>query len=211
MSKAGVCPHWVATLGFPGSPVSFVRLWPDRIPIPCFPAPHGCVTLGAMKHFFTCVVLASAALSASAQTLWRDAPMQASPTDIRALMPDARETLPGQRARDPSALLEIPSTPIANEDFAATFHFESERLQRIRLHTQPATRERTQALLQALQASLRARYGLPISTKTRPGAALGSVDLKWSFRRMTVQLQMMDGKTVELIYDANIPSPSVAL
>lgn len=150
-------------------------------------------------------------LGASAQTMWRDAPMQASPAEIRALMPDARETSPSQRSVDPSGLLEIPKTPIAGEDFSATFHFEAERLQRIRLRSQPATRERTQALLQALQTSLRARYGLPISTKTRPGAALGSVDLKWSFRRMTVQLQMMDGKTVEVIYEANIPTPPVAL
>ncbi|QCB46298.1 hypothetical protein [Hydrogenophaga sp. PAMC20947] len=164
-----------------------------------------------MKHFLTCLVLTCMALTASAQTLWRDAPMQASPAEIRALMPDARETSPTQRSVDPSALLEIPSTSIADETFAVTFHFESERLQRIRLQAQPATRERIQALLKTLQASLRARYGLPISTKTRPGAALGAVDLKWSFRRMTVQLQMVDGKTVELIYAANIPSRPVNL
>lgn len=159
-----------------------------------------------MKHFFTCLVLAGMALNASAQTMWRDAPMQASPAEIRALMPEARETSPGRRAVDPGALLEIPSTPIADEAFTATFHFEAERLQRIHLRAQPATRERTQALLKTLQASLRARYGLPISTKTRRGAPMDTVDLLWSFRRMTVQLQMSDGITVELIYSANIPS-----
>jgi hypothetical protein len=168
--------------------------------------PGACVTLEAMKRFLICLVLAGLAWSACAQTMWRDAPMQASPAEIRALMPDARETSPGQRAVDPGALLEIPGTPIADEDFTATFHFESERLQRIHLRAQPASRERAQALLQTLQSSLRARYGLPISTKTRQGAALGSVDLMWSFRRMTVQLQMLDGKTVELIYKANLPS-----
>jgi hypothetical protein len=162
-----------------------------------------------MKHFFTCLVLACTAMGASAQTLWRDAPMQASPAEIRALMPDARETSPVQRSVDPSALLEIPSASIADETFAATFHFESERLQRIHLQAQPPSRERTQALLKTLQDSLRARYGLPISTKARSGAALGAVDLKWSFRRMTVQLQMVDGKTVELVYAANIPSRPV--
>jgi hypothetical protein len=35
---------------------------------------------------------------------------------------------------------------------------------------------------------------------------LGTVDLLWAYRRMTVQLLMADGKTVELIYSANIPS-----
>lgn len=164
-----------------------------------------------MKHLLTCLALASFALSASAQTLWHDAPMQASPAEIRALIPEARETSPNQRSTDPSVLLEISNTPIANEAFAATFHFETNRLQRIRLIAQPVTRERTQALLQALQTSLRARYGLPISTKARPGAALGTVDMKWSFRRMTVQLQMIDDKTVTLIYATNIPSPPVAL
>jgi hypothetical protein len=164
-----------------------------------------------MKHFLTCLVLAGTAWSASAQTMWRDAPMHASPAEIRALMPDARETSPAQRSVDSGALLEIPSTPIADETFTATFHFESERLQRIHLRAQPITRERNQALLQTLQASLRARYGLPVSPKTRQIAGIGAVDLQWAFRRMTVQLQMRDGKTVELIYSANIPSPPAGL
>ena len=170
-----------------------------------------CVTLGAMKHFLTCLVLASTTLGVSAQTLWRDAPMHASPAEIRALMPEARETSPAQRSADPSVLLDIPKTSIADEDFIATFHFESERLQRIRLRAEPATPERMRALLQTLQASLRTRYGLPISTTRRPGAALGTIDLQWSFRRMTVLLQMTDGKTVDVIYEANIPSRPVGL
>ena len=158
-----------------------------------------------MKHLLTCLLLCATALGASAQTLWRDAPMNASPAEIRRLMPEARDTTPTQRALDRSALLEIPRTEIAGEDFVATFHFESERLQRIHLQAKPATRERTQALLQALQAPLRARYGLPISTKARQDAVPGAVDLKWAFRRMTVQLQMVDGRTVDLIYSTNIP------
>lgn len=175
------------------------------------PEAGACVTLGTMKHFLTCLALASFALSASAQTMWRDAPMQASPAEIRALMPDARETSASQRSVDPSALLEIPKASIADEDFAATFHFESERLQRIHLQARPATPERTQALLQTLQASLRASYGLPISTKARQDAVRGAVDLKWAFRRMTVQLQMLDGRTVELIYSTNLPNRPVDL
>lgn len=159
-----------------------------------------------MKQLLASLVLASMAWGASAQTLWRDAPMLASPADIRALMPQARETTPAQRAVDPSALLNIPATPIADETFSATYHFESERLQRIHLRAQPATRERTQTLLKTLQASLRASYGLPVSAASRPVPALGTVDLLWAFRRMTVQLLMVDGKTVELIYSANIPS-----
>lgn len=132
--------------------------------------------------------------------------MLASPADIRDLMPQARETTPAQRAVDPSALLNIPATPIADETFSATYHFDSERLQRIHLRAQPATRERTQALLKTLQASLRASYGLPVSAASRPVPALGTMDLLWAFRRMTLQLLVVDGKTVELIYSANIPS-----
>lgn len=164
-----------------------------------------------MKKFIAVLVLVSMAWGASAQNLWRDAPMLASPAQIRALMPEARETSAAQRAADPSALLEIPATPIADETFAATYHFESGRLQRIHLRAQPATPERTQALLKTLQASLRTSYGLPVSAPSRPVAALGTVDLLWSFRRMNVQLLMVDGKTVELIYSANIPTQKLGL
>ena len=164
-----------------------------------------------MKHFLTCMVLAGLTCSASAQTLWRDAPMQASPAEIRALMPEARDTSPARRAAEPGALLEIVDTPIADESFTATYLFESDRLQRIHLQAQPPTPQRVQALLRTLQDSLRARYGLPISTKTRPGGALGAVDLKWSFRRMNVLLQMSDGKTVNLVYEANIPNRPAGL
>lgn len=164
-----------------------------------------------MKNFLTCLVLCGLALGASAQTLWRGAPMNASPAEIRTLMPEARETTPAQRALDRSVLLEIPRTEIAGEDFAVTFHFESERLQRIHLQARPPTRERRQALLQAMQASLRASYGLPISTKARRDAVPGAVDLKWAFRRMTVQLQMVDGLAVDLIYSTDIPSRPAGL
>ncbi|MBD3893486.1 hypothetical protein [Hydrogenophaga sp.] len=159
-----------------------------------------------MKKLLSCLLLVSMALSVSAQTLWRDAPMQASPAEIRALMPQARETSAAQRSVDPSALLEIPSTPIADETFSVTYHFESERLQRIHLRAQPATPERTQALLKTLRASLRASFGLPVSAPSRSVATLDTVDLLWSFRRMTVQLLMVDGKTVELIYRTNLPT-----
>lgn len=164
-----------------------------------------------MKQILASLVLASMAFNLAAQTLWRDAPMLASPAEIRALMPQARDTSPARRAAEPSALLEIPSTPIADESFAATYHFEADRLQRIHLRAQPATPERTQALVKNLQASLRASYGLPVSLPSRPVATLGTVDLLWSFRRMNVQLLMADGKTVELIYSANIPSRPAGL
>ena len=98
-----------------------------------------------MKNLLTCLVLSGIALGASAQTLWRDAPMNANPAEIRALMPEAQETTPAQRALDRSALLEIPRTEIAGEDFVATYHFESNRLQRIHLQAKPATRRKAVA------------------------------------------------------------------
>ncbi|MFT7401948.1 MAG: hypothetical protein ACI83N_001542 [Hydrogenophaga sp.] len=169
------------------------------------PEPGACVTLVAMKHFLTCLALTCVALHASAQTLWRDAPMNASPAEIRALMPEVQDTSSTQRALDRSALLQIPSAEIAGEDFVVTYHFESNRLQRIHLQAKPPTPERMQALLQALQLPLRTRYGLPISTKSRQDMVPGSVDLKWGFRRMTVLLQMVDGRTVDLTYSTNLP------
>jgi hypothetical protein len=164
-----------------------------------------------MKQILASLLLVCLTWGASAQTLWRDAPMLASPDDIRALMPEARDTPPARRAADPSALLEIQSTTIADESFVVTYHFESDRLQRIHLRAQPATPERVQTLLRSLQASLRRTYGLPVSTPSRPVAALGTVDTLWSFRRMTVQLLSLDGKSVELVYSANIPSRSPGL
>jgi hypothetical protein len=164
-----------------------------------------------MKHFLTCLALTFVALNASAQTLWRNAPMNASPAEIRALMPEVQDTSPTQRALDRTALLQIPSTPIAGENFAVTYHFEADRLQRIQLQAKVPTRERTRALLQAMQVSLRTSYGLPISTKARQDAIPDAVDLKWAFRRKTVQLQMVDGTTVDLIYSTNIPSRPAAL
>lgn len=164
-----------------------------------------------MKQVLAFLLSGSVAINLSAQPLWRDAPMLASPAEIRALMPQARETSAARRATDPSALLEIPSTPIADESFSATYHFESERLQRIHLRAQPPTPERTQVLLKALQTSLRASYGLPVSPSSRPVTRLGTVDLLWSFRRLNVQLLMADGKTVELIYSANLPSRPAGL
>ena len=164
-----------------------------------------------MRTFFAFVVLVGMSWGVSAQNLWRDVPMNASPADVRALLPEARDTSSSQRAADGSALLEIPSAPIADETFVATFHFESERLQRIHLRARPASPDRTQALLKTLQTSLRARYGLPQSTKSRGIAPPGTVDLVWSFRRLTVQLRMLGGNEVELIYGANIPSRPAGL
>lgn len=164
-----------------------------------------------MKQLLICLALAGAAFSASAQTLWRGVPMNATPAEVRALIAEARETPAERRNQDRGALLEIASYPIAGENFAVTFHFEAERLQRIHLVSRPASRERTKALAQDLTASLRARYGLPISTKARQDALPGAIDLKWAFRRMTVQLQVPDGMTVDLLYSADVPSRPAGL
>jgi hypothetical protein len=164
-----------------------------------------------MKKILASILLVSMSLTASALTLWSGAPVLASPAEIRALMPQVRETSAAQRAADPSALLEIPSTLIAGEPFTATYHFESNQLQRIQLRAQPGTPERIQALLKSLQASLRASYGLPVSPRSRPSVPRGSVDHLWSSRRMSVQLLMVDGQTVNLIYRASLPSRPLGL
>ena len=159
-----------------------------------------------MKQLLICLALCGAIFSTSAQTLWRGAPMNASPAEIQTLIAEAQATTPERRSREAGALLEIPSYPIAGESFAVTFLFEAERLQRIHLVARPGSRERTRALAQELSTSLRARYGLPISTKARQDALPGAIDLRWAFRRMTVQLQVPDGETVDLLYSTAIPS-----
>lgn len=164
-----------------------------------------------MKQLVISIALCSLAFGAVAQTMWRDAPMLASPAQISALMPQAQPTSQQQRAADPSALLEIPSTSIAGEAFSATYHFEADQLQRIYLAATPPTRERTQALLKTLQASLRKNYGLPVSTKIRPAAALGAVDMLWDYRRMTVQLLTLQGNGVALIYSVSQPRQAEGL
>ena len=164
-----------------------------------------------MKQLVISFALCGLALGAAAQTMWRDAPLLASQAQINALMPQARPTSPQQRAATPSALLEIPSTSIAGEDFSATYHFESDQLQRIELAATPPSRKRRQALLQTLQASLQKNYGLPISTKIRPAAALGAVDLMWDYRRMTVQLLTLQGNEVALIYSVSQPRQAQGL
>lgn len=164
-----------------------------------------------MKQLVIVLALCGWALGAAAQTMWRDAPMLASQAQIRALMPEAQVTSQQQRAVDPSALLEIPSTAIAGENFSATYHFEADQLQRINLAATPPTRERTQALLKTLQASLRKNYGLPVSTKIRPAAALGAVDMLWNYRRMTIQLLTLQGNEVALIYSVSQPRQAEGL
>lgn len=164
-----------------------------------------------MKQLLIGVALACAALTTSAQTLWRGAPMNASPAEVQALIAEAQATSSERRSQDRTALLEIPSYPIAGEDFAVTFHFEAERLQRIHLVSRPGSRERARELAQTLSASLRTRYGLPISTKARQDALPGAIDLRWAFRRMTVQLQVPDGETVDLLYSTAIPSRPAGL
>lgn len=164
-----------------------------------------------MTQFFIGLALAIGALTASAQTLWRGAPMNASPAEVQALIAEAQATPAERRTKDGTALLEIPSYPIADERFAVTFHFEAERLQRIHLVSRPGSRERARVLAQALSSSLRSRYGLPISTKARQDALPGAIDLKWAFRRMTVQLQVPDGQTVDLLYSTAIPSRPAGL
>ena len=164
-----------------------------------------------MKQLVISIALCSLAFGAVAQTMWRDAPMLASPAQISALMPQAQPTSQQQRAADPSALLEIPSTSIAGEAFSVTYHFEADQLQRIYLAATPPTRERTQALLKTLQASLRKNYGLPVSTKIRPAAALGAVDMLWDYRRMTVQLLTLQGNGVALVYSVSQPRQAEGL
>ena len=156
-----------------------------------------------MKKILVCTALLLLSASASAQALWRGVPAGATPAEVSALIPEA---LPAPADRPATAdgrvLLEIAAYEVVGADFAVAFGFEQDRLQSVVLRAQATSPEQAQAIAQRLTASLKARYGLEISIKSRQDRSTTGIDRKWSYRRTIVHLQVVEGTVVRLRYSA---------
>lgn len=151
-----------------------------------------------MFKFLLSTTLLFLAATASAQSLWRDVPAGASPAEVVALVPEARPV-----SRGP-VLLEIPDHELLDATFSVAFEFEQNKLKGITLRSQAATASAARALAQRLTASLRSRYGLEISTRSRQDDVIPGVDRKWSYRKASVRLQVVEDKVVRLHYQAEV-------
>ena len=149
-----------------------------------------------MLKFLLATTLFFLTATASAQTLWRDVPAGASPAEVQALVPEARPATRGP------VLLEIPSHELLDATFSVAFEFDQNRLKGITLRSQAATASEARALAQRLTTSLRSRYGLEISTKSRQDDVIPGIDRKWSYRKASVHLQVVEGQVVRLRYQA---------
>jgi hypothetical protein len=161
-----------------------------------------------MKKILVCTAMLLLAAGASAQVLWRGVPVGATPAEVSALIPEA---LPADRpaTADGRVLLQIPAYEVVGTDFAVAFGFEQDKLQSVVLRAQTGSPEQARALAQRLTASLRSRYGLEISTKSRQDPLTVGIDRKWSYRRTSVHLQIVDDSVVSLRYRAEAAqSPS---
>jgi hypothetical protein len=146
---------------------------------------------------------------ASAQALWRGVPAGATPAEVSALIPEAAPAPPDTPASaDGRVLLAIPRYEVLGTAFAVTFGFERDRLQGVELRAQAGSVEEARAIAQRLTTSLRSRYGLEISTKSRQDRATTGIDRKWSYRKTSVQLQVLEGSVVSLRYRAEVGRPS---
>lgn len=136
------------------------------------------------------------ATTATAQSLWRGVPAGASPAEVVALIPEA---VPVSRS---TVRLEIPRHELVDATFAVAFEFEQDRLTGITLRSQADTANEARAIAQRLTASLRSHYGLEISTKSRQDPVIAGIDRKWSYRKASVHLQVVEDNVVRLRYQA---------
>jgi hypothetical protein len=165
-----------------------------------------------MKPALLCLALVFVSSMASAQALWRDVPAGSTPSEVSQRIPEAQPADPATRAQTPQALLEIPGIEIAGGDFAVRFLFEDERLQSVVLRADTGSPEAARALARRIYTSLRARYGLELSSTSRgAGPPSLAMDRRWLFRRTTVRLQEVDGNSVVVTYGVQPERRSNAL
>ena len=154
-----------------------------------------------MKKILVCTALLLLSAGASAQALWRGVPAGATPAEVSALIPEA---LPADRpaTTDGRVLLQIPAYEVVDTDFTVAFGFDQDKLQSVVLRAQAGSPEQARAIAQRLTASLRSRYGLEISTKSRQDPLTIGIDRMWSYRRTSVHLQVLENNVVSLRYRA---------
>lgn len=162
-----------------------------------------------MNKLLVCTALLVLSVSASAQTLWRGVPAGATVADVSALVPEALPAPADTPVTDDGrVLLHIPHVELVDADFAVDFAFEEDKLKRIVLQAHTDSAAQARAIAQRLTASLRSSYGLEISTKSRQEPLLPGIDRKWSYRKASVHLQVVDGTVVRLRYGAEATRPS---
>jgi len=164
-----------------------------------------------MKSRLLSLVLVCLSSVASAQALWGGVAAGASPAQVRQQIAQAQPTSPATLAQAPEALLEIPRVDIAGGDFEVRFLFERERLISVVLRAQADSAEDAAALAQRVYSSLRARYGLEQSSRSRGSTISRTMDRRWLFRRTTVHLQVVEGHAVVLTYGVEAPRQSNVL
>jgi hypothetical protein len=155
-----------------------------------------------MKKLLLCLTCLVLTTSAFAQTLWQGVPVGATPAEVRALVPEAQAPASGTDG----ALLEIPAFELAGAPFKVSFVFQAGRLQRITLLANAGSADEARALGQRLTTSLRSRYGLEMSTKSRGATSSLTIDRQWNFRRTVVHLEVVDGSFVRLDYSGQAPA-----
>lgn len=161
-----------------------------------------------MKKLIVCSALLLVCAGASAQSLWRGVPAGATPEEVAAQIPEAAQAPPRPATEDGRVLLEIPAHELVGANFQVAFGFEQDKLQSVVLRAQAGSPEEARAIAQRLTASLRSRYGLEISTKSRQDPLTVGIDRKWSYRRTSVHLQVIEDTVVRLRYRAELPRSS---
>ncbi|KRC06120.1 hypothetical protein ASE11_23990 [Hydrogenophaga sp. Root209] len=158
-----------------------------------------------MKNILLCVIWLLVCAGASAQALWQGVPAGATSAEVQALMPGARVAPGDPLSKDESVRLEIPVHELAGARFKVSFVFKADQLQRITLLADAGSADEARALGQRLTTSLRARYGLEMSTRSRGATSSPTIDRQWSFRRTSVHLQVVDETFVRLDYSGQAP------
>jgi hypothetical protein len=158
-----------------------------------------------MNKFFLCFACLLFTAGASAQALWQGVPVGATVAEVRALVPEVQAPATSPASGRDGVLLEVPAVELAAAAFKVSFVFQAERLQRVTLLANAGSADEARALAQRLTTSLRSRYGLEMSTKSRGATASLTIDRQWNFRRTVVHLEVVDGSFVRLDYSGQTP------
>jgi len=156
-----------------------------------------------MNKLLLCLTCLLITAGASAQALWQGVPVGATAAEVRALVPEAQP--PANASSGEGVQLEIPSIELAGARFKVSFVFKADQLQRITLLANAGSADEARALAQRLTTSLRSRYGLEMSTKSRGATSSLTIDRQWSFRRTVVHLEVVDDTMVRLDYSGQAP------
>lgn len=164
-----------------------------------------------MKKLLICIGFLLFSAVAAAQALWQEVPAGASPAEVRALVPEAQPLPFDAASKDEVVKLEVANYELAGTPFKVSFVFKSDQLTRITLRANAGSADAARALAQSLTTSLRSRYGLEMSTRSRGSTSSVTIDRQWNFRRTVIHLQVMDVSFVSLEYSAQAPTRSPRL